>query len=108
MSHLDDVRKELQRRNEQALIGGGEERIKKQHEEGKLTARERLEILLDEGSFIELDRLRVHDCTDFGMEKKKFYGDAVVTGYGMINGRPVAVFFPGFYCFWWHAFQGFC
>ncbi len=99
MSHLDDVRKELQRRNEQALIGGGEERIKKQHEEGKLTARERLEILLDEGSFIELDRLRVHDCTDFGMEKKKFYGDAVVTGYGMINGRPVAVFSQDFTVF---------
>lgn len=99
MSHLDDVRKELQRRNEQALMGGGEDRIKKQHEEGKLTARERLEILLDEGSFIELDRLRVHDCTDFGMEKKKFYGDAVVTGYGKINGRPVAVFSQDFTVF---------
>ncbi|MCX7731879.1 MAG: acyl-CoA carboxylase subunit beta [candidate division WOR-3 bacterium] len=99
MSHLDDVRKELEKRNQQALVGGGEERIRKQHEEGKLTARERLEILLDKGSFVELDRLRVHDCTDFGMEKKKFYGDAVVTGYGKINGRPVAVFSQDFTVF---------
>jgi len=99
MSHLDDVRKELQKRSEQALLGGGEERIKKQHEEGKLSARERLGILLDKGSFVELDRLRVHDCTDFGMEKKRFYGDAVVTGYGKINSRPVAVFSQDFTVF---------
>ncbi|MGB9742050.1 MAG: acyl-CoA carboxylase subunit beta [candidate division WOR-3 bacterium] len=99
MSNLDEVRKELQKRNQQALTGGGEERIKKQHEEGKLTARERLEILLDKGSFVELDRLRVHDCNDFGMDKRRIPGDAVVTGYGRINGRPVAVFSQDFTVF---------
>ena len=78
INNLDKLR-EL---NERAEAGGGAERAHRQHEQGKLLARERLNILLDSGSFVELDRLRTHDCTDFGMEQQKFFGDAVVTGYG--------------------------
>ena len=70
----------LRELNQKADAGGGEERARRQHEQGKLLARERLDILLDSGSFVELDRLRLHDCTEFGMEKQKFFGDAVVTG----------------------------
>src|SRR5579864_5437643 len=73
--------------NEQALVGGGALRIKKQHEGGKLTARERIDLLLDPGSFIEFDRLVVHRCTDFGMGEQKVPGDGVVTGHGLIDGR---------------------
>ncbi|MGQ9678555.1 MAG: acyl-CoA carboxylase subunit beta [bacterium] len=99
MVNYERVIEELRRRTAEALKGGGEERIKKQHEEGKLTARERIELLLDRGSFVELDRLRVHSCTEFGMDKKKIPGDAVVTGYGRIHGRPVAVFSQDFTVF---------
>ncbi len=99
MGRLERIKEELARRNEAALLGGGEERIAKQHQQGKLTARERLDILLDPDSFLELDRLRVHDCTEFGMENKKFYGDAVVTGLGKIFGRSVAVFSQDFTVF---------
>jgi len=79
-----------------AYKGGGQERIDKQHEKGKLTARERLEILLDEGSFIEYDQLLEHRCAEFGMEKQKYPGDSVVTGQGAINGRLVFVFSQDF------------
>jgi propionyl-CoA carboxylase beta chain len=99
MSHLERVRDELRRRNEEALQGGGAERIAKQHDAGRLTARERLDLLLDPGSFVELDRLRVHDCHDFGMDAKKVPGDAVVTGHGRVAGRPVAVFSQDFTVF---------
>ncbi len=99
MSRLDRVEERLRRLNEQALKGGGDERIERQHADGKLTARERLDVLLDKGSFVELDRLRVHDCTDFGMADKRFPGDAVVTGHGKVNGRPVAVFSQDFTVF---------
>ncbi|MCR4422974.1 MAG: acyl-CoA carboxylase subunit beta [candidate division WOR-3 bacterium] len=99
MSNYERVMEELRRRTAEALKGGGEERIKKQHEEGKLTARERIDLLLDRGSFVELDRLRVHSCVDFGMDKKKIPGDAVVTGYGRIHNRPVAVFSQDFTVF---------
>ncbi|MBN2536889.1 acyl-CoA carboxylase subunit beta, partial [candidate division WOR-3 bacterium] len=98
-SHLDRTRAELERRNAEAALGGGEKRVAKQHADGKLTARERINVLLDPGSFVELDRLRVHNCTDFGMEKKKITGDAVVTGYGTVAGRPVAVFSQDFTVF---------
>eukprot|EP00461_Guttulinopsis_vulgaris_P003006 UN03007 len=74
-----------------ALAGGGEKRIAAQHAKGKLTARERLDLLLDPESFIEYDRFVQHRCTDFGMEKQHILGDGVVTGRGMINGRPVMV-----------------
>lgn len=82
-----------------ALLGGGEERIKKQHAKGKLTARERIALLLDAGSFSEYDALKLHRCTDFGMEKEQYYGDGVVTGHGYINGRPVFVFSQDFTVF---------
>ncbi len=75
-----------------AELGGGDERIRKQHESGKMTARERIDTLLDKGSFVELDKLVVHRCTDFGMEKSKIPGDGIVSGYGKIDGKLVYVF----------------
>jgi len=95
INNLDKLR-EL---NERAEAGGGVERARRQHEQGKLLARERLNILLDSGSFVELDRLRTHDCTDFGMEQEKFFGDAVVTGYGAIDSRLVYVYSQDFTVF---------
>lgn len=89
-------RQELLDRIRKAEAGGGEERIQKQHAEGKLTARERLDRLLDQGSFVEVDKFVTHHCTYFGMEKRKFPGDGVVTGYGKIEGRPVFVFAQDF------------
>ncbi len=83
----------------QAHLGGGENRIAKQHEKKKLTARERVDYLLDEGSFEEIGILVTHRTTDFGMEKQKFYGDGVVTGYGTIHGRLVYVFAQDFTVF---------
>ena len=90
---------ELHRRYAAARTGGGEERVKKQHDAGKLTARERIETLLDPGSFEELDALVVHRCTDFGMESQRIPGDGVVTGHGRIDGRPVFVFAQDFTVF---------
>ena len=85
--------------NAKALAGGGEDRIKKQHEGGKLTARERVDLLLDPGSFIEFDRFVTHRCTDFGMDAQKVLGDGVVTGYGMVDGRKTFVFAQDFTVF---------
>ena len=82
-----------------ANLGGGQERIDKQHAKGKLTARERVHFLLDEGSFEEMGALVTHRTKDFGMEKQVFYGDGVVTGYGTINGRQVCVFAQDFTVF---------
>ncbi|PZO68801.1 MAG: methylmalonyl-CoA carboxyltransferase, partial [Pelagerythrobacter marensis] len=90
---------ELERRREAARMGGGEKRIAAQHAKGKLTARERLDVLLDEGSFEELDTYVEHDCTDFGMESQRIPGDGVVTGSGTINGRLVFVFSQDFTVF---------
>jgi len=87
---------ELQRLKELSRQGGGPERIEAQHRRGKLTARERLDILLDPGSFEELDALVVHRSTEFGLDSQRFYGDAVVTGYGTIDGRLVYVFSQDF------------
>jgi len=78
--------------NAAAEAGGGPERVQKQHEAGKLTARERIERFLDRGSFVEVDKLRTHRCTDFGMEQQRIPGDGVVTGYGAVDGRQVFVF----------------
>jgi propionyl-CoA carboxylase beta chain len=89
----------LRELNQQVDAGAGEDRVRRQHEQGKLLARERLDILLDHGSFVEMDRLRTQDCTEFGMEKKKIPGDAVVTGYGAIDGRPVYVYSQDFTIF---------
>ena len=99
MKSIDNIRKELEKRRQEALLGGGQERIDKQHKDGKLTARERIDLLLDEGTFVELDRFVTHRCTDFGMENKKFWGDGVVTGYGKIDGRLVYVFSQDFTVF---------
>ena len=90
---------QLEAKRDAARLGGGEKRIEAQHEKGKLTARERLEVLLDEGSFEEFDMFVEHDCTEFGMADKKIPGDGVVTGSGMINGRLVYVFAKDFTVF---------
>ena len=90
---------ELERRRAAAKLGGGEQRIAAQHTKGKLTARERLDVLLDEGSFEELDMYVEHNCTDFGMEAQRVPGDGVVTGSGTIDGRLVFVFSQDFTVF---------
>ncbi len=92
LEHLEALRLESER-------GGGERRLKAQHEKGKLSARERLDLLLDEGSFIELDRFVTHRTVGFGLEHKKVLGDGVVTGYGTIERRPVYVFSQDFTVF---------
>jgi propionyl-CoA carboxylase beta chain len=89
----------LERRRAESELGGGPERVKQQHAKGKLSARERLDVLLDEGSFVELDRFVTHRSTDFGLEAQRPYGDGVVTGYGRINGRLVYVFSQDFTVF---------
>jgi len=89
----------LERRQAEAEKGGGDARLKAQHEKGKLSARERLDLLLDEGSFVELDRFVVHRSHDFGLEKQQFYGDGVITGHGRIEGRLVYVFSQDFTVF---------
>lgn len=98
MSTQDKI-KELREKRKQAKLGGGKERIEAQHKKGKLTARERLELLLDPGTFKELDVFVTHRISDFGMDKKKFLGDGVVTGYGRIDGRLVYVFSQDFTVF---------
>src|SRR5256886_3239835 len=89
----------LERRRAESEQGGGEARLNTQHEKGKLSARERLQLLLDEGSFVEMDRFVVHRSTDFGLDAQKFYGDGVITGYGRIDGRLVYVFAQDFTVF---------
>src|SRR6202020_842199 len=90
---------ELRRRHEAAEQGGGRERRERQHKEGKLAARERIELLLDENSFEELDKLVTHRCRDFGMEDQIVPGDGFITGYGRIDGRLVYVFAQDFTVF---------
>src|SRR5438874_945098 len=89
----------LQQRRAQSELGGGAERIAAQHDKGKMTARERLEVLLDAGTFVELDRFVTHRSTDFGLADEKYLGDGVVTGYGRIDGRLVYVFSQDFTVF---------
>lgn len=96
---MEDKIKSLQDKIALAQLGGGEKRIASQHAKKKLTARERVTYLLDEGSFEEIGMLVTHRTTDFGMEKETYYGDGVVTGYGTINGRPVYVFAQDFTVF---------
>jgi propionyl-CoA carboxylase beta chain len=91
-SRLEDLR----RRREAALLGGGPEAIARQHERGKLTARERIELLLDAGSFVETDALALHRASGFGVEDERYPGDGVVTGHGTVEGRPVCVFSQDF------------
>ena len=86
--HLEVLREMRSR----AVLGGGQKRIDQQHERGKLTARERLALLLDEGSFQEFGALATHDLNAFGLDKHRYPGDGIVTGFGKVNGRRVAVF----------------
>jgi len=92
---LSDILNQLQDRRAEARLGGGQRRIDSQHGKGKLTARERLELLLDPGSFEEFDMFVTHRSTDFGMEKNKMAGDGVVTGWGTINGRKTFLWRTG-------------
>ncbi|MEM7465898.1 MAG: acyl-CoA carboxylase subunit beta [Pseudomonadota bacterium] len=96
---MQDIIEQLEQRRASAKLGGGEKRINAQHGKGKLTARERIDVLLDEGSFEEWDMFVEHRCTDFDMEQNKIPGDGVVTGYGTINGRLVFVFSQDFTVF---------
>ena len=89
----------LERRRAESELGGGPQRLKAQHDKGKLSARERLDLLLDDGSFVELDRFVVHRSHDFGLEEQHIYGDGVVTGYGRVHGRLVYVFSQDFTVF---------
>ena len=99
MSNQLEKVKELIALREQARLGGGEKRIESQHKKGKYTARERIAMLLDEGSFEEFDMFVQHRCTNFGIEKTKFLGDGIVTGYGTIDGRLVYIFAQDFTVF---------
>ena len=89
---MEDIIKKLEEKRKKAQQGGGQDRIDTQHKKGKLTARERIDLLLDKGSFEEWDMFVEHRSTDFGMEKNKIPGDGVITGHGTINGRLVFVF----------------
>jgi propionyl-CoA carboxylase beta chain len=98
---MNDAIKKLQEMRERSLQGGGQERIEAQHKKGKLTARERIDLLVDAGSFVEIDRFVVHRCRDFGMdgEKNQILGDGVVTGSAKIDGRPVYLYSQDFTVF---------
>ena len=100
---VDDIMKDklalLADNWQRAEAGGGTARIEKQHKSGKLTARERIELLLDAGSFVELDAFVVHQCRDFGMEEQRILGDGVITGHGLVDGRPIFVFAQDFTVF---------
>ena len=96
MSTMNELIDSFKKKSEQIEQGGGEKRIEKQHKSGKLTARERISILLDENSFVEIDKFVKHRCDNFGLEKKEIPADAVVTGIGTINGKKVAVFSQDF------------
>src|ERR1700760_3301262 len=97
--NLEQKLAELKHRDSLAEAGGGAERRAREHKQGKMSARERIEFLLDEGTFEETDKLVTHRCTDFGMEEQKFYGDGFLTGYGRIEGRLVFVFAQDFTVF---------
>ncbi|KFI30831.1 acyl-CoA carboxylase subunit beta [Paenirhodobacter enshiensis] len=96
---MKDILNQLEERRAAARLGGGQRRIESQHKKGKLTARERIELLLDEGSFEEFDMFKAHRCVEFGMEADKPAGDGVVTGWGTVNGRMVYVFSQDFTVF---------
>ncbi len=99
MLSREDKIKILEEKNAKAGLGGGQERIDKIHKKGKLTARERIDIFLDPGTFVELDKFVTHKCTDFGMEENKILGDGVVSGYGKVDDRLVYVFAQDFTVF---------
>ncbi|MFY8146979.1 MAG: carboxyl transferase domain-containing protein, partial [Rhodobacter sp.] len=93
---MKDILQQLEDRRTVARAGGGERRVAAQHAKGKLSARERIDLLLDEGSFEEFDMFVAHRCTDFGMQDTQYPGDGVVTGWGTVNGRMVYVFSQDF------------
>ena len=96
---MQHILEELEKRRERARVGGGKRRIEAQHAKGKLTARERIDLLLDEGSFEEFDMFVEHRASEFGMAENKIPGDGVVTGWGRINGRQVFIFSKDFTVF---------
>ena len=96
---MQEIIRDLDRRRSEARLGGGAKRIAAQHAKGKLTARERIDLLLDEGSFEEFDMFVQHRSNDFGMERNHIPGDGVVTGWGTVNGRTVFVFSKDFTVF---------
>src|SRR5712691_12088533 len=96
---LEEKLAELKKREQLAEEGGGAKRRERQHKEGKMSARERIEFLLDEGTFEETDKLVTHRCNDFGMQEQKYYGDGFITGYGRVEGRLVFVFAQDFTVF---------
>src|ERR1700745_3626663 len=96
---MQEIIRQLDAKRSAARLGGGQKRMDAQHAKGKLTARERIELLLDPDSFEEWDMFKEHRCTDFGMDKQSVPGDGVVTGYGTINGRLVFVFSQDFTVF---------
>src|SRR5213595_1510475 len=96
---IQDKLEELQRKRAEAEQGGGAERVQAQHEKGKMTARERLDVLIDPGTFVELDRFVTHRATDFGLADQKVLGDGVVTGWGRVDGRLIYVFAQDFTVF---------
>ncbi|MFN6944563.1 MAG: acyl-CoA carboxylase subunit beta [Cytophagaceae bacterium] len=99
MKSISDKFELLKKKNQEAMLGGGEKRIESQHQKGKLTARERIALLIDEGTFEEIGKFIVHRCRDFGLEKEQYPGDGVITGFGTINGRLVYVFSQDFTVF---------
>ncbi len=106
---LEQKLQELKRRDQLAQEGGGAERRERQHKEGKMSARERIEFLLDEGTFEETDRFVTHRANDFGLAEQKYYGDGFITGYGRIENRLVFLFAQDFTIFerlWWRAHPG--
>ena len=96
---MQEILEKLEARRVQARAGGGEKRVAAQHAKGKLTARERIALLLDDNSFEEFDMFVEHRCTDFGMEDQKLPGDGVITGWGTVNGRVIYVFAKDFTVF---------
>ena len=96
---MKDILDRLDKRRDEARLGGGKSRIEAQHKRGKLTARERIELFLDKGSFEEFDMFVEHRSAEFGMEKQKIPGDGVVTGWGTVNGRAVYLFSKDFTVF---------
>ncbi len=96
MSTVQEKIEQMLKKKEHLMLGGGEKAIEKQHSKGKLTARERLNMLFDEDTFVELDMFVRHRCTNFGQEKKELPGEGVVTGYGTVNGRLVYAFAQDF------------
>src|SRR5262249_57630783 len=93
---MHDILRQLDEKRAAARLGGGQRRIDAQHAKGKLTARERLELLLDAGSFVEIDQFVTHRATAFGLDQELYYGDGVVTGYGPGDGRLLFSFSPHF------------